>query len=303
MNPLIIEWIYNALVSNDIKLALINALKTYYKNQSLKAVFDSENISEKEIHQPYSVFNPNILKKLTSILKPSELSILQNEINKFKNPINSFKNSIMSTEIRTVKNYVNKFDNLFKENEEEIPDNAWEVLSSSWFKKGRFTVDNKNLKIGTLTTLFQSDNDKRQIWYGPYTYPTFPQEIWILMTQAKGKNGSGAGTIFWKFWNRKWLPSQLRKYVKSELAKKGKYYGSQDTSVIYPNNINVQKTMHFINRLEKGFFKLKEYKTLSKNEIGSTQWRYERKQLLKNSLHTRKYIKIKRNSNFYKTWK
>ncbi|WP_400254876.1 hypothetical protein [Spiroplasma endosymbiont of Cleonymus obscurus] len=303
MLPLIIEWIYYALASNDIKLALINALKNYYKNQSLKAVFDSENISEKEIHQPYSVFNPNILKKLTSILKPSELSILQNEINKFKNPINSFKNSIMPTEIRTVKNYVNKFDNLFKENEEEIPENAWEVLSSSWFKKGRFIVNNKNLKIGTLTTLFQSDNDKRKIWYGPYTYPTFPQEIWILMTQAKGKNGSGVGTIFWKFWNRKWLPSQLRKYVKSELAKKGKYYGSQDTSVIYPNNINVQKTMHFINRLEKGFFKLKEYKTLSKNEIGSTQWRYERKQLLKNSLHTNKYIKIKRNSNFYKTWK
>lgn len=52
------------------------------------------------------------------------------------------------------------------------------------------------------------------------TYPAFPQEIWILMTQAKGKNGTGAGTIFWKFWNRKWLPSQLRKYVKSELAKK-----------------------------------------------------------------------------------
>ncbi|WP_342254557.1 hypothetical protein [Spiroplasma endosymbiont of Zeiraphera isertana] len=303
MNPLIIEWIYNALVSNDIKLALINALKTYYKNPSLKAVFDNENISEKEIHQPYSVFNPNILKKLTSILKPTELSILQNEINKFKNPINSFKNSIMPIEIRTVKNYVNKFDNLFKENEEQIPENAWELLSSSWFKKGRFIVDNKNLKVGTLTTLFQSDNDKRQIWYGPYTYPTFPQEIWILMTQAKGKNGSGAGTIFWKFWNRKWLPSQLRKYVKSELSKKGKYYGSQDTSVIYPNNINVQKTMHFINKLEKGFFKLKEYKNLSKNEIGSNQWRYERKQLLKNSLHKRKYIKIKRNSNFYKTWK
>ncbi|WP_458258741.1 hypothetical protein [Spiroplasma endosymbiont of Dactylopius coccus] len=138
MLPLIIEWIYYALASNDIKLALINALKTYYKNQSLKAVFDSENISEKEIHQPYSVFNPNILKKLTSILKPSELSILKNEINKFKNPINSFKNSIIPTEIRTVKNYVNKFNNLFKENEEEIPENAWEVLSSSWFKKGRF---------------------------------------------------------------------------------------------------------------------------------------------------------------------
>ena len=87
--------------------------------------------------------------------------------------------------------------------------------------------------------------------------------------------------IFWKFWNRKWLPSQLRKYVKSELVKKSKYNDSQDTSVIYPNNINVQKIINFINRLEKGFFKLKEYKTLSKNEIGSNQWRYERKQLLK----------------------
>ncbi|WP_395473112.1 hypothetical protein [Spiroplasma endosymbiont of Nomada rufipes] len=125
MNPLIIEWIYYALATNDIKLALINVLKQYYKNQSLKAVFDSENVNENEIHQHYSFLNPNILKKLISILKPNELSILQHEIHKFKKPVNSLKKSIMPTEIRTVKNYVNKFNNLFKENEEEIPNNAW----------------------------------------------------------------------------------------------------------------------------------------------------------------------------------
>ncbi|WJG70733.1 hypothetical protein [Spiroplasma ixodetis] len=48
MLPLIIEWIYYALASNDIKLALINVLRTYYKNQSLKAIFESENVSEKK---------------------------------------------------------------------------------------------------------------------------------------------------------------------------------------------------------------------------------------------------------------
>ncbi|WP_342217648.1 hypothetical protein [Spiroplasma endosymbiont of Amphimallon solstitiale] len=119
--PLILKYI---IILHYFRKDSKQVLRTYYKNQSLKAVFDSENISEKEIHQPYSLFNPNILKKLISILKPNELSILQNEINKFKNPINSFKNSIMPTEIRTIKNYVNKFDNLFKENEEEIPENA-----------------------------------------------------------------------------------------------------------------------------------------------------------------------------------
>ncbi len=66
------------------------------------------------------------------------------------------------------------------------------------------------------------------------------------MTQAKGKNGTGAGTILWNLWNRKWLPIQLRKYFKSEFSKKGKYYGSQDTNVISPNNINVQKTIIFL---------------------------------------------------------
>lgn len=92
-------------------------LKQYYKNQSLKAVFDIvKMLMKKEIHQAYSFENPNILKKLISILKPSELSILQHDINKFKNSVNSFKKSIMPTEIRTVKNYVNKFDNLFKKN-------------------------------------------------------------------------------------------------------------------------------------------------------------------------------------------
>ncbi len=324
MLPLIIRIIYSALETNDIRTAIISLLKLYSKNQSLKSVLDSENVSEEELGQPYSTFNPNIIKKLLSILKPSELTELKTQLDKIRNLPQTFKNAIKPNEISTINGYVNKvkkISNLFKDsNNKEIQSNeedkknindkddkGWVILSSSWFKKGLFYKSNQSLKVGILQGLFQSDTSKNKRWYGPYTYPNVPEETWNLMKVQKGKNGNGAGTIFWRYFLRSFLPSQIRKYVKKQLKEqKGITKGKQRYNIIKSTNINVLKTTAFINRLERGFFKLKEFKTLPKTELGSRAWRVERKEYLtfhkNNNLNKNIGISIYKNKNTYKKY-
>ncbi|WP_375317700.1 hypothetical protein [Spiroplasma endosymbiont of Virgichneumon dumeticola] len=301
MLPLIIRLIYSALASDDIRVLIVSLLKNYSKDTGLKAVLDSENVSEEELDQPYSTFNPNIAKKLLSILKSNELTILKNELNKlFVNP-------------------AKKINNLLKDNTKDLNDKdieetnnkdekGWVVLSSSWLKKGNFYKSNKSLKLGLLQVLIQSDTSKNKRWYGPYTYPNVSEETWNLMKVQKGKNGSGAGTIFWRYFLRGFLPSQIRKYVKKQLKEqKGISKGKQRYNVLKSTNINVLKTTAFINRLERGFFKLKEFKTLPKTELGSRAWRVERKEYLTfhktNNLNKNIGISIYKNKSKYKTWK
>ncbi|WP_375317226.1 hypothetical protein [Spiroplasma endosymbiont of Virgichneumon dumeticola] len=301
MLPLIIRLIYSALASDDIRVLIVSLLKNYSKDTGLKTVLDSENVSEEELDQPYSTFNPNIAKKLLSILKSNELTILKNELNKlFVNP-------------------AKKINNLLKDNTKDLNDKdieeannkdekGWVVLSSSWLKKGNFYKSNKSLKLGLLQVLIQSDTSKNKRWYGPYTYPNVSEETWNLMKVQKGKNGSGAGTIFWRYFLRDFLPSQIRKYVKKQLKEqKGISKGKQRYNVLKSTNINVLKTTAFINRLERGFFKLKEFKTLPKTELGSRAWRVERKEYLTfhktNNLNKNIGISIYKNKSKYKTWK
>lgn len=295
MLPFIIRLIYSALASNDIRALIIDLLKNYSKDTGLKAVLDSENVSEKELDQPYSTFNPNIAKKLLSILKPNELTILKNELDKL------------------VFNPIKKGKNLFKENkkdkEQDNKDNkGWVILSSSWLKKGSFYKSNQSLKFGLLQVLIQSDNSKNKRWYGPYTYPNVSEETWNIMKVQKGKNGSGAGTIFWRYFLKGFLPSQIRKYVKKQLKEqKNITKGNQRYNIIKSTNINVLKTTAFINRLERGFFKLKEFKALPKTELGSRAWRVERKEYLNfhktNNLNKNIGISIYKNKSKNKTWK
>lgn len=301
MLPLIIRLIYSALASDDIRVLIVSLLKNYSKDTGLKAVLDSENVSEEELDQPYSTFNPNIAKKLLSILKPNELTILKNELDKLF--------------IKPVK----KINNLLKDNTKDLNDKdieetdnkdekGWVILSSSWLKKGNFYTNNKSLKLGLLQVLIQSDTSKNKRWYGPYTYPNVSEETWNLMKVQKGKNGTGAGTIFWRYFLRSFLPSQIRKYVKKQLKEeKGISKGKQRYNVLKSTNINVLKTTAFINRLERGFFKLKEFKTLPKTELGSRAWRVERKEYLtfhKTSSTTKNIgISIYKNKSKYKTWK
>ncbi|WP_425380760.1 hypothetical protein [Spiroplasma endosymbiont of Polydrusus pterygomalis] len=292
MIPQIIELIYYMLASNDIRILIFDLLKDYFKNKDFQETLKNENVSKEELDQPYSIFNPNILKKLLNIITPDEIKYLRSIINK----LSKFSEKGVTKEN---KEKLNKAE-LNKDSQD------WVILSSSWFKKGTFYKSNIQLKSGLLTGLFQSDTSKNKRWYGPYTYPSFPEEIWVLMTQQRGKNGSGAGSIFWKYWLRSWLPSQLRAYVKKNLKDtlditKGRksYY------VLQAKNINILKTSAFINRLERGFFRLKTYKTLSSSEIGSKAYRDVRRTIFttnKNSTFKNIGYSIYKNKNTYKKY-
>lgn len=94
-----------------------------------------------------------------------------------------------------------------------IGDGLWK-LSSSWVKYGRFEPI-ANSVLGMLTIWVQSDKDPKHRWYGPYTYPYVNQDIWTAMIQARGKNGTGAGSMMWQYFLRSWLPSALRGWVVS----------------------------------------------------------------------------------------
>lgn len=85
-------------------------------------------------------------------------------------------------------------------------------LSSSWVKYGSFS-QYKNSMMGNLTIWVNSDDDPKKRWYGPYTYPLIPVDIWTQMTEAKGKRGSGAGSVMWRTFLREWLPSQFRQFI------------------------------------------------------------------------------------------
>lgn len=300
MLPQIIELIYYALASNDIRVLIFGLLKDYVKEQSLKIVLKDENVSEEELDQPYSIFNPNILKKLISIITPDEFKTLESSINKVKNLVNKFNEKGSTKED---KESVNKDNTLGKDLQ------GWTILSSSWFKKGIFykSLNNRGLKSGLLTGLFQSDFAKNKKWYGPYTYPSFPEEIWILMTQQRGKNGSGAGSIFWKYWLKSWLPSKLRAYVKSNLRDSlGITKGRKSYYILQTKNINILKTSTFIHKLELGFFKLKSNKKLPNTEIGSNAYRQQRREIFsyhkKNNLIKNVGISIYKNKNTHKKW-
>lgn len=287
MIPQIIELIYYMLASNDIRILIFGLLKDYFKNKDFQETLKNENVRKEELDQPYSILNPNILKKLLNIITPDEIKYLRSIINK-----------------------LSKFSEkgVTKENKTELNKDSqgWVILSSSWFKKGTFYKSNTQLKSGLLTGLFQADTSKNKRWYGPYTYPSFPEEIWVLMTQQRGKNGSGAGSIFWKYWLRSWLPSQLRAYVKKNLKDTlGITKGRKSYYILQAKNINVLKTSAFINRLERGFFRLKTYKTLSSVEIGSKAYRDVRRTIFttnKNSTFKNIGYSIYKNKNTYKKY-
>ncbi|QJU62358.1 hypothetical protein [Spiroplasma citri] len=78
-----------------------------------------------------------------------------------------------------------------------------------------FNITNKLTLTGNLTILIYTKTAKNPKFYGPYVYPSVPVEIWKLLSNAV----SNAGTLFWRYWLRKWLPSHLRNYIRKRLPR------------------------------------------------------------------------------------
>jgi len=147
---------------------------------------------------------------------------------------------------------------------------SWRTLSSSWLKRGHYIPNGP--ATGTLTIMVNSDKTPGK-WYGPYTYNQVRIETWEAMTQARGKNGTGAGSVFWKDFLHHWMPSKLRKYVHERLGyKEGEAYQGKQHSKEQP--LNNQEILAFRNQLKlfKGDYlqeqrKEREQKRLAKEHL------------------------------------
>lgn len=137
------------------------------------------------------------------------------------------------------------------------------ILSSSWIKTGQYKSTTEG--IGTLTINIQRDGDSKL--YGPYTYPVVPLRVWALMKQAKGKNGSGAGSVFWKLYLHGFIKSGIRAYAYKQLFKIAKVQASGE---VIDKLAAVQDK---IGKLNRDFYKRKNKITNPNSPQDYISWR------------------------------
>lgn len=166
----------------------------------------------------------------------------------------------------------------------------WQPLNSSWLDSGMFNITNKLTLTGNLTILIYTKTAKYPKFYGPYVYPTVPVEIWKLLSNAV----SNAGTLFWRYWLRKWLPSHLRNYIKKQLPQALKEkYPKGTTKLTLPTVQKLQQIKKFINNLKIGHFNFN-----FADEINNKKWYRERRSDVKN---IKNLYKTPVKNMFYKT--
>lgn len=73
------------------------------------------------------------------------------------------------------------------------------MLSSSWIASGTWDPSMTG-DVGDLTITLLKTGDS-------YTYPGVSIKVWEAMKRAKGKNGGGAGSVFWAMYLRKFKGS------------------------------------------------------------------------------------------------
>ncbi len=166
----------------------------------------------------------------------------------------------------------------------------WQPLNSSWLDSGMFNITNKLTLTGNLTILIYTKTAKHPKFYGPYVYPSVPVEIWKLLSNAV----SNAGTLFWRYWLRKWLPSHLRDYIKKRLPQALKEkYPKGTTKLTLPTVQKLQQIKKFINNLKIGHFNFN-----FAGEINNKKWYRERRSDVKN---IKNLYKTPFKNMFYKT--
>lgn len=255
----IFEIIASAFESDEIVSYLTKLYKKYFNTKT----------GEKIGIETWS--NPFALKKLVKSLMPDEIKQLKS--------LNRNYQQVLK-QLNKQEGNANQKQQVASENQQEkLNQDFWIPVNSSWILQGKWTETNSRTKTGNLTLLIQSDKNPKI--YGPYTYPGVPYEVWDLMCQAKGSHGSGAGTIFWRYWLRRWLPSQVRKYVKKSLAKEFNIFvGNQSINIPNLDTENMIKVRNYIFKLEKGFIRTKFGQTQS--GLLTKQWKNQRARVVTN---------------------
>ncbi|MBW3059591.1 MAG: hypothetical protein CXB60_11325 [Spiroplasma poulsonii] len=250
----------NVVINKFVNLInKVNKFASYYANPLQKITSKIEDI--------YQWLNPFTYVDLIKKGYQKEIQQILNQLEKDNNIKNKkqFKNE----------NYLNT---------------NWQPLNSSWLDSGMFNITNKLTLTGNLTILIYTKTAKHPKFYGPYVYPSVPVEIWKLLSNAV----SNAGTLFWRYWLRKWLPSHLRNYIKKRLPQALKEkYPKGNVKLTLPTVQKLQQIKKFINNLKIGYFNFN-----FAGEINNKKWYRERKSDVKNIKNL--YKKPVKNM-FYKT--
>lgn len=163
-------------------------------------------------------------QKLIGVLRKAS----KQEINEILKEVESFEKGNFRDKIKEITEDIKQSKQLAKSEVQNLKDLEQDIkgnftkgidrkyLSSSWLKYGEYTQLG-NTGLGNLTIRILQDGKSK--WYGPYTYPAVPKLVWDNMKSAVGKNGTGAGSVFWKMFLGHWLPSNLRDYVKKHQDK------------------------------------------------------------------------------------
>ncbi|WP_338991285.1 hypothetical protein [Spiroplasma endosymbiont of Seladonia tumulorum] len=258
---LLTENLGNKLVINKFVNLInkVNKFASYYSNPLQKITNKIEDI--------YQWLNPFTYLDLIKRGHKKEIQQILSQLEKDNNIKNreQFKNE----------NYLNT---------------NWQPLNSGWLDSGMFNITNKLTLTGNLTILIYTKTAKHPKIYGPYVYPSVPVEIWKLLSNAV----SNAGTLFWRYWLRKWLPSHLRNYIKKRLPQALKEkHPKGTTKLTLPTVQKLQQIKKFINNLKIGHFNFN-----FAGEINNKKWYRERRSDVKNIKNL--YKKPVKNM-FYKT--
>lgn len=136
------------------------------------------------------------LKKISKLLKTSPRKLWET----FVNTPEEFANKLSKIPKQARKEFSEAVEKATKKQTET------QTLSSSWIKKGTWTPVGLGVS-GDLT-----------IWtvkgkHG-YTYPGVDYAVWTAMKKAKGRNGGGAGSVFWAMYLRQFKSSTFGQFLK-----------------------------------------------------------------------------------------
>lgn len=245
------KWANNILVKSKLGR---NVLKMHQMFKSTKEKIDFV----------ISLTDPNKIVSLIKAMPQKELNDMLKMANKTgkeklqeamkKRDQEKLKEHQYAKEInaKDVEEYKKNYKTTLKNYQPEFL-NEWYISSSSWVKQIMFTNYSNTTGMGRLHILVKSD--KGGGWYGPYVYPSIRYTTFLNMLAAKGKNGSGAGSVMWREFLRTWLPSQLRAYIASNMRKNNMRI-SQNIEYWKEKNKEINSMMDsHLRRLENKYYK------------------------------------------------
>lgn len=165
-------------VSKLMKLQPRKLLELFYKNPQEFA----KKLGEMDV-RARKVFTESVKKAQTELL--SQPLSIKKAVEAQVSKIESITKKFITPEEKKV---------IEKKTEEAAKKGAdFALLSSSWIVSGQWNPLTTG-DVGDLTITTKTGDS--------YTYPGVSLKVWEAMKAAKGRNGSGAGTVFWALYLR-----------------------------------------------------------------------------------------------------